>query len=373
MLGEDCFELGARDGAKAHGVDGRREILAVLEDVAPLGEMIVQRDKAHLRGGALAAELRFRIEHAADGEAVAAPDEVAFGAPHLERVGKAEVVQRRVKLHNLRRDPGEPERAALARLGAGLDHLVEACIEGDAIVGLAHVAAQPLDHVLLAEEQHHTLATRPPLQRAEMAPGKKALARGGDDALRSDLTADAGKGIGARAGGRVAGDFRPPREMSAAMSHNRNGRSAMRLGWQAQAAPLSQRSSFSLGLSRNRRRRRAARLSSFSSAMISRNHAATLANGPTSQGTLGAAAERGAFGPGAPSLDLRTVTLRRARGGALQEQIPLAGIARHRSRPLELAACLVGAAELGKEVAAHAGQKVVVAQRGVGGKGIDDF
>jgi hypothetical protein len=92
-----------------------------------------------------------------------------------------------------------------------------------------------------------------------------------------------------------------------------------------------------------------------------------------SQGTLGAAAERGAFGPGAPSLDLRTVTLRRARGGALQEQIPLAGIARHRSRPLELAACLVGAAELGKEVAAHAGQKVVVAQRGVGGKGIDDF
>ena len=29
------------------------------------------------------------------------------------------------------------------------------------------------------------------------------------------------------------GTFVPPREMSAAMSHNRNGRSAMRLGWQA--------------------------------------------------------------------------------------------------------------------------------------------
>src|SRR6185312_5616498 len=54
-------------------------------------------------------------------------------------------------------------------------------------------------HVLLAEEQHHAVLARPPFQRAEVAPGKVAAARGGDDALGGYVPADAG-GLSPRSG-----------------------------------------------------------------------------------------------------------------------------------------------------------------------------
>ncbi len=42
VLVHDRLELGARDQAEAHGVDRRGEVLAVVQDVAPLGEMVVE-------------------------------------------------------------------------------------------------------------------------------------------------------------------------------------------------------------------------------------------------------------------------------------------------------------------------------------------
>ncbi len=122
-----------------------REVLAVVEHEPPLGEMVVEGGKADLGGVALAAELGFGVEHAPDGDAVAAADQSPVDAPHLEGVRQAEVVQSRIEPHDLRRDPGEAERAPLARFGAGLDHLIEGIIEGDVIRSCASAAAHRLE------------------------------------------------------------------------------------------------------------------------------------------------------------------------------------------------------------------------------------
>src|SRR5258708_7315845 len=61
------------------------------------------------------------------------------------------------------------------------------------------------------------------------------------------------------------------------------------------------------------------------------------------------------------------------RGGAVEEELALARVARERGRALELSARLVEAAELGEEVAAHGGQKVVAPENRLGGERIDEL
>ena len=72
------------------------------------------------------------------------------------------------------------------------------------VVGLAHHAAHALGDVVLAEEKDHALAPRPPLERADVAPRKKSASRSGDDALRGDVAAYAGEGVGPRSRRRLA-------------------------------------------------------------------------------------------------------------------------------------------------------------------------
>ena len=149
-------------------------------------------------------------------------------------MGVALIVQRRIEPHDLRRDPGEPARAALARAGAGLDHLVEGCIEGDAVGRLLHFAAQALRDVLLVQEEHHAVFTRPPLERAEMAPGKEAKTRGGEHRLGRDVARDAGKGVGARVRlSRVGDDRAAAGDVGERMRPAETADRPTRLGWQA--------------------------------------------------------------------------------------------------------------------------------------------
>jgi len=167
---------------------------------------MVQHGKAHLGGVALAAELRLGEEDAPDRDAVAAADETAVRAPHLEGMRVPLPMQLRIDLHDLRRDPGEAGWAPLAPAGAGLDDLVEGLVEGDPVSRLLHVAAQPLADVLFIEEQHHAVLARPPLERAEMRPRKEAQARCCHNRLRREIAADAGESVGPRVGSVPIGD-----------------------------------------------------------------------------------------------------------------------------------------------------------------------
>src|SRR2546426_1351455 len=63
----------------------------------------------------------------------------------------------------------------------------------------------------------------------------------------------------------------------------------------------------------------------------------------------------------------------RARGGTLEEQGALAGVARERGRALELRPRFVEAAKLEEEVAPHARQEMVARERGLGGQRSDDL
>src|ERR1700674_932709 len=58
---------------------------------------------------------------------------------------------------------------------------------------------------------------------------------------------------------------------------------------------------------------------------------------------------------------------------ALEEQFALARVLRERGRALELRAGLLGAAELGEEVASHARQQVIGSERGLRGQRIDEL
>src|SRR5437899_10946648 len=59
-------------------------------------------------------------------------------------------------------------------------------------------------------------------------------------------------------------------------------------------------------------------------------------------------------------------------GSAIEEELLLASVAGERGRALEFRAGLVEAAELHEEVAAHAGQEVVVLESRLGGERIDE-
>jgi drug/metabolite transporter (DMT)-like permease len=61
-----------------------------------------------------------------------------------------------------------------------------------------------------------------------------------------------------------------------------------------------------------------------------------------------------------------------ARLGAVEQQRALAGVAGQRRGALELRARLLGPADPGEQVAAHAGEEMVVAQRGLGGERVED-
>src|SRR6185437_4584281 len=63
----------------------------------------------------------------------------------------------------------------------------------------------------------------------------------------------------------------------------------------------------------------------------------------------------------------------RTRGGAIQQEFALACVLREGCGALELRACLVEAAELGEEVAAHTRQEVVALKRWLRSQRIDQF
>jgi hypothetical protein len=81
-------------------------------------------------------ELRLDREGAADRYAVAAADQRAVAIPHLERMRVTRIVQRRIGMHDRRRDPCHVP-LAFAASGAGFDHALEIAIEGHAIARLA--------------------------------------------------------------------------------------------------------------------------------------------------------------------------------------------------------------------------------------------
>src|SRR5216684_2962425 len=62
----------------------------------------------------------------------------------------------------------------------------------------------------------------------------------------------------------------------------------------------------------------------------------------------------------------------RAGGGALEQELALARVARQRSRALALSTCLVEAVELGEEIATHGRQQVVALERRLRDQRVDE-
>ena len=103
---EQSVVFGTRYQAEAHGIKVRSIGLGVVDDVAPLIEVVVQGGKSHLRGIRFKTEQGLGRKDSSEGMPETSPDKATVLAPHFERVGVAAIMQLRVKLHYPRRNPG---------------------------------------------------------------------------------------------------------------------------------------------------------------------------------------------------------------------------------------------------------------------------
>src|SRR5665647_1012152 len=90
-LGEACEIFAPRDVAKTHVLPQRPDQLAVVESVAPSGQVPIEYGHADARRIRLVRELRFGGERGAGADPIAARDQRAGLVPDLEAVRVAGV------------------------------------------------------------------------------------------------------------------------------------------------------------------------------------------------------------------------------------------------------------------------------------------
>ena len=207
-------------------------------------QMPVEHGKADLRCVRLVRELRLGGEGAADRNAIAAAGELALLVPDLEGMHVAGVEQLGIGAHDLRRDPGEVP-APRAAAGASGDDALEVAVEGDGVVALPHLPAQPLGEMRLAEEQQRALRRRPPFQRRDMGERIEPAPVGGEHGRRREFVHDAGEArrVVQRAFG--VGQGVVGRQQLVEAHAREVGDAGDALGLSAQASPSAQRSAMS--------------------------------------------------------------------------------------------------------------------------------
>src|SRR5690242_19394714 len=160
---------------------------------APL-QQIDEMDQRYLRRVPHPGEHRLAKEHAADSDAVQAPDH-SLALPRFNRMRETSLMQLAVSVEHFRRDPGSA--IVRPRLGAGLDNTPEGAIDPNLEPSLCHHLAQRSWDAEFVDKKYHPRIGAPPEDRLPGAiPWKNALCVSGEQTSGRQVTASREQAIG---------------------------------------------------------------------------------------------------------------------------------------------------------------------------------